>query len=521
MKLFVSLLAVATFALAGCNNDLTKSGVSRRDSGSDRILLVHSVGSDELLKSPEAAKLREVWGLKSSGDLRNLALDRFSRLPYFWLSNALPKGSADQAAMFRPLFEDLLARESYIDWRSTPTFGLAVRMPEARAQAWDKNLRQVLSGWKLGNPTTLNAAGHSGWELAKAGVFSIRFSRAGDWNTLTVGQDTANVESNLVASTKASRLTGAWLEGDMNLAHFKGRIPWLEYYDNLPIAHFSLSNRADFVRTLVRLDFPKPHNWKSEPWQIPTNMMSDRIMDFTVVRGIAGVLDALPVVQNSGWNPVPGQVCGWGNRDLPFQFFYTLPAQNVTNRLAAMAPRLRSEVHRTLGDNLQGSVDWNPARQELMWSGLPLAVPSLFQGREGNTEFLTMGLFPLLKSKRPPPAELFEQLKGRNDLALYDWESTEFRVPSWRQLYQIAEIATHRRLSASNLVSQRWQVEVGSHLGDSVTEMRVTSPLQMTLVRKSTIGLTSFELVTLSRWLDSADFPAFGLYPPARGRPAK
>ena len=523
MKTFVSLLAVAVFALVGCHNDLTRAGASRREGSSDLVLLAHFVGSEELLKGQDAANLREIWNLTSSADLRNLALDRFSRLPFFWLSNALPKGMPDQAALFRPVFEDVLARETYIDWRATPVMAIAVRLPESRSQLWDKNLRQALTGWKLGSPTPLNNAGRSGWELAKAGAFSIRFSRAGDWSTLTVGQAAALVESNLMASTKASRATGAWLEGDANLLHFKGRIPLLENFDNLPTAHFSLSNRADFVRTLVRLDFPKPHNWKSEPWQIPTNMMSDRIMDFTVLRGVAGVMDALPLIHNSGWTPAPSQVCGWGNRDLPFQFFYTTPAQNVTNRLKAIGPRLRSEVHRTLDTNVQGNIDWNEARQELLWSGLPLTAPSLFAGREGNTEFLTLGMFPLMRSRQPPPGELFAQLSGRNDLVLYDWESTQFRIPSWRQMYQIAEIGAHRQLSPTNLASQRWQTEVASHLGDSATELRATSPSQMTLVRKSSIGLTAFELVTLTRWLDSAEFPAFGVNPAAarRGRPAR
>ncbi len=519
MKTIVSLLAVAAVTLVGCNNNLTSSGASRRTAGQDLILHTHFVGSEELLKSPDAAKLREVWNLKSSVELRNLVLDRFSRLPFFWLSNALPSGAADQAVLFRPLLEDVMARESFIHWRATPVFAMAVRMPEVRSQAWDKNLRQVLAGWKLGNPNAISVAGTTGWELSKAGAFSIRFSRAGDWTRLTVGQDAAKAEASLVQSISASRPSGAWLEGDMNLAQFKGRIPWLEFYDNLPTAHFSLSNRADFVRTLVQLDFPKPHNWKTEPWQIPTNMMSERIMDFTVVRGVAGVLDALPVIHNVGWTPVPSQISGWGTRDLPFQFYYATPARNVTNRLVSLAPRLRSEVRRTLGTNLQGNVEWSPSRQELLWTGLPLAAPSLFQGRDGNTEFLTLGMFPLMKSRQPPPAELLEQLKGRDDLVLYDWESTQFRVPSWRQFYQIAEIGTHRRLSPTNLVSQRWQSEIASHLADSATELRATSPSQMTLVRKSTIGLNSFELVTLTRWLDSAEFPSFGMFPPGSARP--
>ena len=73
-------------------------------------------------------------------------------------------------------------------------------------------------------------------------------------------------------------------------------------------------------------------------------------------------------------------------------------------------------------------------------------------------------------------------------------------------MYQIAEIGAHRQLSPTNLASQRWQTEVASHLGDSATELRATSPSQMTLVRKSSIGLTAFELVTIAFARPNASF---------------
>ena len=48
--------------------------------------------------------------------------------------------------------------------------------------------------------------------------------------------------------------------------------------------------------------------------------------------------------------------------------------------------------------------------------------------------------------------------------------------------------------------------------------MRATSPTQMTLVRKSSTGLTAFELTTLGRWLESDRFPALGVFPPTFAR---
>jgi hypothetical protein len=158
---------------------------------------------------------------------------------------------------------------------------------------------------------------------------------------------------------------------------------------------------------------------------------------------------------------------------------------------------------------------------------LPLAVPTLTSITNTPAPFVAVEFFPMIKTKQPPPRELFEQFFGRDDVVMYDWESTQYRIPTWRQMYQLAEIATGRRLSATNAPSERWQTEVAAVLKDSITEVRATSPTQMTLVRKSTLGLTAFELVTLSRWIESASFPGFGVFPeqppkavPPRGTPA-
>ena len=118
---------------------------------------------------------------------------------------------------------------------------------------------------------------------------------------------------------------------------------------------------------------------------------------------------------------------------------------------------------------------------------------------------------PRLKER--PPQELFAQI-APSDLVVYDWESTPHRMHTWRQVYQLGEIGSHRSLTPTNAVDQRWQTDLMPLLRDSVTEMHATSPTQMTLLRKSTVGLSAFELVTLSRWIESVSFPAFGVYPP-------
>src|SRR5688500_6018764 len=154
MKTLVSTFALAAVVFVGCNNDFTQANRSRTVGGDDLILRAHFIGSEQLLKDKEAGKLKEVWNLKASAQLRDEMLVRFSHLPFLWLSNSLPKNSLDQPLLFRPIFDDALAHESFVEWRAT-AFALAARLPAARAQAWDANLRQAISIWKLGTPATL------------------------------------------------------------------------------------------------------------------------------------------------------------------------------------------------------------------------------------------------------------------------------------------------------------------------------------------------------------------------------
>lgn len=519
MKTLVSALACAAIVFTGCQNDFSRSTAKR--GGDDLVLRAHFVGSQQLLKDRNAPSLNNIWNLKSSAELRNRALDRFATLPFLWLSNALPKNAPNQAALLRPILDDALAHESLIEWHAS-AFTLAAKLPEARAKDWDSNLRRVVAGWKLGNPAILNRPGTSGWHVKQAGT-ELRLVRAEGWTAISVGPSAESAESNaLVQARQFAARTGAWLEGDANLAEWKGRLPILDGFSNLPSAHFSLSNRADFVRTMVQLKFPKPHQWKSEPWQMPTNLIFDPLMNFTVARGVAPVFEGLPMFHNLGLRPTPNQVCGWGIRDFPFQVNYAVPARDASRQFKSIEPRLRAEISRALGPSFVGSLVLSSNQLDLAWRGLPLAVPNVVDVKATNGEFAVLSFFPMPRLKDPPPAELFAQI-ARDDLVLYDWESTPHRMNTWRQVYQLGEIGSHRALTPTNAIDQRWQTDIVPQLRDSVTELQVASPTQMTLVRKSSIGLTAFELVTLSRWIDSSSFPAFGVFPPqpVKKAPAK
>ncbi len=514
MRKHFVMVAAALLALLAVDRSIVPAVTAASEATGTRL---HFIGTEKLFADPGAAKLKEAWQKPGALALRISVLDRCARLPFAAASNVIAKGSPDQAQSFRPLLDDLWLNEFYLDAPAAGGITVAVQLPEVRAAAWDANLRQAVSAWKLGAVEPLKANGFDGWQAgAKGKAASIRAGRAGSWFLVSAGVARTDVEDGIVAAIKASGRpaagTGAWMDGVLNLASLAKAVPVLAGFQNLPVAHFSLSNRADFVRTLAKLDFPKPHQWKPEPWKMPTNVIHDPLVSFVAARGIGPILGGVQDIRQLGLNPMPNQVCGWGLGGLPFQFFYTLPTRDTSNQIQKVEPKLNSLI---FGRNpqMQGRLSWETNHLGLFWQGLPMAAPKLRPLGPGN-EFLFLQMFPLAGSRTPAPKELFDQL-SRDNLVYYDWELTKERMPHWRQFYQLAEIATRRMLTPTNVPANRFITDVAPLLGECATEIVATSPTQMTLSRKSTMGLSAVELVTLSRWLESTAFPDFGVFLPA------
>jgi hypothetical protein len=523
-KVLWILAGAATVILAACSVKVASS--SRRNASAVPLILrTHFIGTEQLFAAPQSSKMKEAWNVKTAVALRGEALDRFAILPFFWLGESLPKGAPTQTNLFRPLLEDVLARECYVECTAKPDFLLAVHLSDVRARVWQTNLWQALANWKLGAPVAAKLDSASGFELKRAGVPGVfRFLRAGEWVVVSASGGTFAREAEMLASIKATGRpappTGAWLDGDANLARFDGWLPVLANFENLPLAHFSVSNRADFVRTYATLDFAKPHGWKPEPWQIPSNHIHEPLVGFLAVRGTAPLIESIKPLRDLGYKPTPNQIIGWSHGSLPFQFNYATSSREVTNQLKKLGPKIAELLLGSDGKRLSGNLAWHTNFHQLIWQGLPLATPHLAEMRDSGREFLMLAALPPLRTTNQAPAELYQAFAGRDELVAFDFEITQFRIPHWRQFYQLAEISSGHTLTATNAPLQQWLLEIlplfenAPQLGEAVTELRSTSPTQMILVRKSFMGLTAGELVTLGRWLESTNFPSFGVFQP-------
>lgn len=525
MKRNLIVAALAGFGmLLGCGKNPT-TAPGTKTPGGDLLLRSHFIGTTGLFTDTNAAKLKEIWALPSSSAFRDQTLTKLARAPFLTVSNQLPKAAADQAALFRPLLDDLLVAESFTEWRGPaggPTeFALAIRLGDERAQGWQTNLWQVMQGWNPAPPVSAKIEKLDGWEAKiAAGPNLFSFVRAGQWVVVGLGQGPLTLRSNLLQKIQSGGRPVAvaqnyWLDAEGDLERWKPWLPALAAYQ-LPAAHLTLSNKADYVRTTLKLATKTPHGWKYEPWLMPTNLIRDPLVGFTAAQGIAPLLKPLSSFQKLEMNPVPNQFTVWSQSGLPFLQYASVPSQKVPEQLKRLVKPLSAELFATNGASTSrplGSIDFEPSRSRVVWKGLPYIVPALQPLKIGSQEFIVGELFPATFRSNSAPPELFGQVVGRTNLAYYDWEITQEQITRWRALHQLGEIISGRHISSTNLASQKWVRAVAPFLGNAATEVTVTSPSEFTLVRKSHLGLTGFELIALSRWFESVEFPNYGYYP--------
>lgn len=518
MKIVAAVLGLALVLVAGGCFEQTTGPRTYKGP----LLRYHFAGRTGLPAGTNAARFKEIEGLATTAALRADIAQKLSvaALP-FW-RNSLPGEANDQAALLKPMIEDLLTSEAFLEVRGAPgnaDLALAVAVSDDRAQLWDKNLRQLAAAWKLGVPRDLNSEGFKGWEIKKSPApDTLQVYRAGKWTVVGLGNGRLIQLPSLLAEAKRSgrpvaALSNQFIELAADLPALRPWFPFLAQWP-LPPVLADISGRGDGIRTEVRFQYSGKIPWTFEPWRIPTNVISEPLTSFTIGQGLAPFLNQIKGFGDMGLSPLPSQFSAWGLHNEQCRMNFAVPVPNATNamqRLSLGVPRYMLANY----SNLLGRFLYGTNRSELLLSGVPWIAPSLRPVKNGKDEYLMGGIFPLSPKHTPVPDELFAQVRGRTNLLYYDWEITEHRLNHGKQFYQLASILNSRRPPSTNTASKRWLSEIGSKLGNTATEITQTGPQELVLVRRSHVGFTGFELATLSLWLDTPGFPfAFSLPPP-------
>ncbi|MGO8931090.1 MAG: hypothetical protein ACLQU3_29900 [Limisphaerales bacterium] len=467
-----------------------------------------------------------------------------------------------QALLLRPLLDDLVREESYLEIQQATNHPaelvLAVRLDDPRAELWTSNLSTVVGAmtnvqalpapasrlaWRLSLPSRLSTINHQ--------LSTIEMARAGDWTLLGMAAETNGLLAKLChrilldhtpvaapeihssfqadpttqkagSAPDSPAATNHWLQADLDLRGVSGALSlgW-----NLPDAWPRISatwtGNRQLVRTTGELTFPKPLNLQLEPWNIPTDLIHQPLVSFTAVRGVRPWLARQKWLQHFQIEPVPDQFCSWASGPTPMLTFAATPVTNAAALLQTIGPRVAAELNPWITNNAMGQVEYSKEPAGLAWSGIPMFTPTIEAPATPGGGFLVGRLGPPPPARgKPAPPELFAQLTTRTNLVYYDWEITQAKLGNWIYHGQTARLAFVLPQMLSDSAALAFLLAVAPKLGNTGTDVIQDGPASLSFVRNSHCGFTGVELHLLADWLESPAFPR-GLHSLLAPRPVK
>ena len=536
MKPFTALLSMAALMCGiGCRRQEAGEKTSPPVEG-DLLASYHFVGTAALANQPNGARLREIWRMPETRRLAEQTLQKLAHAPRTLFGERVSAVQDERgAALLRPMLDDLLRGESYLQVRGpanrTAEWTLLVQLPADRLKLWRASLTELMQLWMLGAPATNAVEGFAGWEVKRSDAPAlVRCLEAGPWLVLGIGQNNLPAVAEAARRIKAggrpvSPASNYWLQTELNLPRLGPALELPSAVD-WPHARLTVIGQGENLRSNMRLGFSEPLTGSLDPWQVPTNLINEPLVSFTAARGISPWLKNCAALQKLELTPEPNELYLWAqgrqpiDRDLPYQTFVTFPLKDAAGKLeraGALAPSVFSTNWQSRG---LAQVGWETNSHQLLWRGLPFITPFLAPAKFKGAEFVAGGLFVPSPSTNPVPAELLSQMGQQAKLVYYDWEITEARLHHWRMMAQLFAIIASKSQFTTNNAALPWLLAIEPKLGNTVTEITADSPTEWSLVRKANIGFTGFELVALARWLESTNFPALSFeLPPERPLP--
>lgn len=531
---------------------LAAVGSTTQVLGGELLIRQHFAGLRAIGQRADLQSLQSVLALPASQRVvREVATKLAGALPG-WLGSPVT-GSTNGQRELAGVVQALMDAESHFEAEvggtgSSVRWVMAARVGAAESATLARTLGRELAG-ALGTTAPNEAEGS--WEIRDVDRLILKSVRCGEWWLFGSGGELmARWQTRCQAeAASATAVGGHVLQLEANLARLTALLGW----EGVPPSPLSQWPEVDLVvepsrgrlRTVAHFNSTEPLDLQLEPWNIPTHLVREPLTAFTAVQTPAPRLHRMPLFAGLGDAEWPHQWFFWSLAGEPWLEYAAAPAPRPTNWLSMLGARLPegplTNVWRGLPMALR--VVQEPGKVELR--GLPYFAPFVHAVGEGAEGFLLAGLFPHSRAAAPAPQGLISQVSGRTNLVLYDWETTGRRVvvtnatgqPGPRLLTNNIGRLIHLRdidqffrlLSRGTLTPGRsgsgglavpgsaWINAALPALGDTVTEVSVTGPAQLTLVRQSLVGLNSLELLFFFRWLDNPAFPGWKTAAPATG----
>jgi hypothetical protein len=299
-----------------------------------------------------------------------------------------------------------------------------------------------------------------------------------------------------------------WLyaEGDLRRVASALSLSW-DLPADLPSMALGVTGDGQMVRTRGQLNFAKPLPFELEPWNIPTNLIHGPLVSFTAIRGIRPWLSSLKLWQGLELGVPPNQLCFWAQRGPEFLSYLAAPMANASNWVGRATDRLLQEPNAYLAAEGMGRFERSTNGAGAVWTDVIFMAPYLQPVALSGGDFVFGGLVSSSFTNRPPPAELLRTVLGNTNLVAYDWELTGPRIDDWLHFGQLIRFVLHLAQVPAKSASFAWLEAIEPKLQGCVTAVTRTGPAQLTLTRRSELGLSAAELDWLADWLESPQFP--------------
>jgi len=501
-------------ALFGCGKSSTPPPTAAASSpsiSSNSALRIHWQGKTKISANGNAADLLKILDLPETLKLQDQTLDKLSTAPWRLL---LGQTNLTSARLFRPLLDDLVSQECYLEIRpATNAPGapnqiiFSVNVNADRANSWQSTMTEIMRTLSADAPASNNPAG---WFVkSDSRTNFIEFTHAGDWVILSLAQTHSGLLDEAIDRIKTQHTpvpassTNAFLQAFVDFARFG-----IQGSSNtLPKCSFEFKFDGASVATTGEIQFPNGDPATLEPWHIPTNWISANAVSITAIRGLAPFLQSSKFWANFNAGSPPDQCFVWADKEFPMQTFLAAPMANASDAATGISNwALRREGTPRLANALAG-FQKSKTSDGLSWQGFPFFAPFVHSTTLDGRNFLVAGFLEADIPPGPPMAGVIEGISSKTNLVYFDRELTGFHLEQWIQLGQALRAVFNAGQLTGDSASFKWLVALGPRLGPSGTEITEEAPGKLSFARKSDLGFTAIELHALADWLESPDFP--------------
>ena len=511
---------------------VTSTPAAPAAAAGETVARVHWLGKKRLATEATGTNFMGIWNLPTSVKLLAQTLDKLSVAPWRPATgdSAVKNTAAGNtniaatltnaaAAKFRPLLDDMVSEESFLEVRQltnqTGEVVFAIRLSEERSRLWETNLASVFESLTTLRPVPATGD-RPGWSLKQPRWPQlVELTRAGEWTVVGAAAQQNSLLGETLARIQrdhapvAAPGSNIWFEADVDLARAaKALVLDWKIPAEWPRVSLTLSSKGENVLTRGTLNFAQPLPFELEAWNIPTNLIHEPLAGFTAMRGVSSWLSGLRIWNDLQLGPPPKQLFLWSLDGVPMETYFAAAMPDTAKTFDQLTARLLGEGNAWLATTKMGK--FQSSNGVTAWTTTPFATPQMQVFTNDTCSYLMGGFIQLAESPDPLAAELYNAVTNLPNLVYYDWEYTAARTEKWIYLSQWLRLVLQKP-QLPLTAGLTWLKEAGPRLGNCATRITRTGPRQLELARSSSCGFTGVELHLLVDWLESPDFP-HGLY---------